>query len=163
MMLVGYCRVSTAEQCLDLQTDALKLAGCQRMFTEHASGGDRDRPELTAALAFCRKGDVFVFWKLDRVARSVVHLGEIAADLERRGVGMKCLTDPIDTTTAGGKMMFNILASFAQFERDLGRERTMAGLAAARAKGRTGGRKAGIPQGPRKRVLIPGHIQEATV
>lgn len=160
MMLIGYCRVSTADQCLDLQTDALRLAGCQRVFTEHASGAGRDRPELIAALAFCRKDDVLVIYKLDRLGRSLLDLVEIVGELKERGIGFRSLNDQIDTTTAAGALMFHVMAAFAEFERNIIRERTMAGLAAARARGRVGGRKPG-PQGPRKRVLVPGCIQEA--
>ena len=144
MGLIGYARCSTVEQNLDLQTDALTLAGCERIFTEHASGGDRDRPQLAAALAWCRKGDVLVVFKIDRAARSVSHLLEIVEDLKARGVGFKAVNDPIDTTTAAGNLMFQIMAAFAEFERSVIRERTMAGLAAARARGRIGGRPKGF-------------------
>lgn len=140
MTVVAYARVSTVDQDPQLQLDALNAAGCERMFVEKGSGADRDRPELAACMAFLRKGDVLLFWKLDRLARSVVHLGQLAEDCERRGVGLRCLTQPIDTTTSTGRLMFSILASFAEFERDIIRERTMAGLAAARAQGRIGGR-----------------------
>lgn len=143
MTLVAYCRVSTIDQNPELQSDALTAAGAERMFTDHASGADRDRPELAKCLAFLRKGDCLLFWKLDRLARSTIHLGQIAEDLAKRGVNLRCLTQPIDTTTSTGKLMFNVLASFAEFERDIIRERTMAGLAAARARGRIGGRPVG--------------------
>jgi DNA invertase Pin-like site-specific DNA recombinase len=143
MTLVGYARCSTVDQNLDLQTDALVRAGCGKIFTEHASGGDRDRVELARALAYCRKGDVLVAFKIDRVARSVAHLLEIVEDLKRRCVGFKAVNDPIDTTTAAGSLMFQIMAAFAEFERSVIRERTMAGLAAARARGRIGGRPKG--------------------
>lgn len=149
--LVGYARCSTADQNLDLQTDALKAVGCGRIFCEHASGGDRDRPELARALAYCRPGDVFVIWKLDRAARSLPHLIEISDALKGRSVGFRSLNDAIDTTTAAGSLMFHIMGAFAEFERSVIRERTMAGLAAARARGRVGGR----PRGPRKLVLVP--------
>ena len=144
--LVAYARVSTEDQNLDLQTDALKAAGCTKVFVEHASGGDRERPQLAKALAFCRKGDVFTVWKMDRAARSVKHLIEIVEDLKARGVEFRSLNDHIDTTTAAGNLMFVIFAAFAEFERNVIRERTMAGLAAARARGRIGGR-------PRKVVV----------
>jgi DNA invertase Pin-like site-specific DNA recombinase len=120
------------------------------VFTEHGSGGDRARPELAAALRWCRKGDVFVCWKLDRVARSVGHLIEIVEDLKARGVGFRSLNDAIDTTTAAGSLMFHIMGAFAEFERSVIRERTMAGLAAARARGRVGGWPLGKKRGPRK-------------
>ena len=146
MTMIGYARCSTIEQNLDLQTDALKLAGCGKIFCEHGSGADRERPRLAAALAWCRKGDVLVVFKIDRAARSVAHLLEIVEDLKRRGVGFKAVSDPIDTTSAAGNLMFQIMAAFAEFERSVILERTMAGLAAARARGRIGGR----PKGWRK-------------
>jgi DNA invertase Pin-like site-specific DNA recombinase len=152
MTLVAYARTSTIDQNPELQFDALEKAGCEKLFTDKASGTDRDRPELAKCLAFLRKGDVLVFWKLDRLARSMVHLGEIAETCRQKDVGLKCLTQPIDTTTSTGRLMFGILAVFAEFERDVIVERTKAGLAAARARGRIGGR----PKGPAKRVLVPG-------
>lgn len=138
--LVAYARVSTEDQNLDLQTDALKAAGCTKIFVEHASGANRERPQLAKALAYCRKGDVFTVWKMDRAARSVKHLIEIVEDLKARGVEFRSLNDNIDTTTAAGNLMFHIMGAFAEFERNVIRERTMAGLAAARARGRIGGR-----------------------
>lgn len=146
MTLVAYARVSTVDQNPELQFDALKKAGADRIFTENASGSDRDRPELASCLSFVRRGDVLLFWKLDRLARSTVHLGQIAEQCRAKGVDMRCLTQPIDTTTPTGKLMFSILACFAEFERDIIVERTLAGLAAARARGRIGGR----PKGWRK-------------
>jgi DNA invertase Pin-like site-specific DNA recombinase len=151
MTLVAYARVSTADQNPELQFDALKKAGCGKIFVDNASGSDRDRPELAKCLAFLRRGDVLVFWKLDRLARSTVHLGQIAEMCREKGVDIRCLTQPIDTTTPTGKLMFSILACFAEFERDIIVERTLAGLAAARARGRIGGR----PKGPRKVKLEP--------
>lgn len=148
------------DQNLDLQLDALKLAGCQRFFSEHASGASRERPELVKALAFCRAKDVLVIWKLDRLGRSLLDLVEIVGELKTRDIGFRSLNDQIDTTTAAGSLMLHIMAAFAEFERNVIRERTMAGLAAARARGRIGGRKPGVPHGPRKRVLIPGWQQE---
>lgn len=150
MTLVAYARVSTVDQNPELQFDALEKAGAQKIFTDSASGTDRERPQLAACLDFVRRGDVLVFWKLDRLARSTVHLGQIAEACQKKGVDLRCLTQPIDTTTPTGRMMFNILACFAEFERDIIVERTMAGLAAARARGRIGG----WPKGKkRKRVL----------
>jgi DNA invertase Pin-like site-specific DNA recombinase len=143
MSLIGYARVSTVDQNLDLQVDALKAAGCEKIFVEKGSGANRDRPELKKALDFVRDGDVFVAWKLDRVARSVSHLIAIMDWLKERKVGFKSLQDSIDTTTATGNLMFQIIAAFAEFERNVIRERTMAGLAAARARGRIGGRPVG--------------------
>jgi DNA invertase Pin-like site-specific DNA recombinase len=135
MMLVGYARVSTQEQDLALQT-----AGCERVFEEKASGAQRDRPALKAALAYMRQGDTLVVWKLDRLARSLKQLIETVEEFATRDVGLRSLTEAIDTTTPGGKLVFHIFAALAEFERGVIRERTMAGLQAARARGRKGGR-----------------------
>jgi DNA invertase Pin-like site-specific DNA recombinase len=139
-MLVGYARVSTQDQNPALQLDALRSAGCERIFEEKASGAQRERPELTAALAFVRKGDTLVVWKLDRLARSLKQLIETVELLAGRGIGLRSLTESIDTTTAGGKLVFHVFGALAEFERSIIRERTKAGLEAARALGRTGGR-----------------------
>lgn len=139
-MLVGYARVSTIDQNPELQLDALTAAGCEKVFVEKASGAQRDRPELAAALAYARKGDTIVVWKLDRLARSMRQLIETIEGLEGRGVGFRSLTEAIDTTTAGGKLVFHIFGALAEFERGIIRERTSAGLAAALARGRKGGR-----------------------
>src|SRR5262245_15363436 len=139
-MLVGYARVSTQEQDLALQLDALKGAGCIKLLEEKASGAQRERPALKAALDYMRKGDTLVVWKLDRLARSLKQLIETVEDLEKRGIGLRSLTEAIDTTTAGGKLVFHIFAALAEFERGVIRERTLAGLQAARARGRLGGR-----------------------
>ena len=139
-MLVGYARVSTQEQDLALQLDALKSAGCSRVFEEKASGAQRERPALQAALEYMREGDTLVVWKLDRLARSLKQLIETVEGFGARGVGLRSLTEAIDTTTAGGKLVFHIFAALAEFERGVIRERTLAGLQAARARGRTGGR-----------------------
>ena len=139
-MLIGYARVSTQEQDLALQLDALKAAGCQRTYEERASGAQRDRPELKAALGYMREGDTLVVWKLDRLARSLKQLIDTVEDLGARGIGLRSLTEAIDTTTSGGKLIFPIFAALAEFERAVIRERTLAGLAAARARGRKGGR-----------------------
>ena len=141
MAAVGYARVSTADQDLALQLDALAAAGCGPVFEDRASGSRADRPGLRAALAYAREGDVLVTWKLDRLGRSLPHLIETVAALERRGVGFRSLTEAIDTTTPGGRLVFHLFAALGQFERDLIRERTRAGLAAAAGRGRTGGRK----------------------
>ena len=139
-MLIGYARVSTDDQDTRLQTDALEKAGCNRIFREKASGAKTDRPELARLIDTVRKGDVVIVWKLDRLGRSLPHLIELVAGLEGRGIGMRSLTDNIDTTTASGRMFFHMMGALAQFERDLIRERTLAGLVAARAQGRLGGR-----------------------
>lgn len=139
-MLVGYARVSTGDQTLDLQKDALTQAGCGEVFTDVLSGSTTERPGLAEALRFARPGDVIVVWRLDRLGRSLKHLIETVNELEERGVGFRSLTEAIDTTTSGGKLIFHIFGALAEFERALIRERTMAGLAAARARGRKGGR-----------------------
>ena len=139
-MLVGYARVSTLDQTPQLQTDALKQAGCERIFTEKASGAQRDRPQLIAALEYLREGDSLVGWKLDRLARSMRQLIETVEELERRSIGLRSLTEQIDTATAGGRLIFHIFGALAEFERALIRERTTAGLKAARDRGRVGGR-----------------------
>ncbi len=139
-MDVGYVRVSTREQNPEMQEDALKAAGCGRVFSERISTRKEKRPELEAAMDYCREGDVLVVWRLDRLGRSIRELIELVGKLQERGVGFRSLQENIDTTTAGGKLVFHIFASLAEFERDLIRERTMAGLEAARARGRSGGR-----------------------
>lgn len=139
-MLVGYARVSTQDQNPALQLDALQTGGCEKVFTEKASGAQRDRPELAAALSYMRAGDSLVVWKLDRLARSLPQLIETVATLEDQGIGFRSLTEAIDTTTAGGKLVFHIFGALAEFERSVIRERTRAGLKAARDRGRKGGR-----------------------
>ena len=139
-MLVGYARVSTQDQNPDLQLDALAAAGCEKVFTEKRSGAAQDRPELAAALAYIREGDTLVVWKLDRLARSMKQLIETVEQLDGRGIGFRSLTEAIDTTTAGGRLVFHIFGALAEFERSIIRERTRAGLDAARSRGRLGGR-----------------------
>lgn len=139
-MLVGYARVSTQDQKTELQMDALRAIGCERIFVEKASGAQRERPELKAALEYVRAGDTIVVWKLDRLARSLKQLIETVDELQRREIGFRSLTESIDTTTPGGRLIFHIFAALAEFERSIIRERTIAGLAAARARGRKGGR-----------------------
>ncbi|WP_106078281.1 recombinase family protein [Chromobacterium amazonense] len=141
MALIGYARVSTLEQDTALQTDALREAGCKRIFEDTSSGAKVDRPGLTDAIAYLRDGDVLVVWRLDRLGRSLGHLIEVIRALEEQGVGFRSLTENIDTTTPGGKLIFHLFGALSQFERDLIRERTKAGLAAAAARGRKGGRK----------------------
>lgn len=140
-MLVGYARVSTRDQSTALQIDALRGAGCDRIFQEAASGAKHDRPELTAALEYMRPDDTLVVWKLDRLARSTRQLIDTIEDLERRQIGFRCLTQQgMNTTTAGGRLIFTIFSAISEFEREIIRERTRAGLASARARGRKGGR-----------------------
>lgn len=140
MALVGYARVSTADQDTGLQVEALKAAGCKRIFRETASGAQRDRPELAKALDYLREGDVLCVWKLDRLARSLRQLLETGEALAERGIGLRSLTESIDTSTPGGRLVFHVFGALAQMERELIRERTMAGLANARRMGRKGGR-----------------------
>jgi DNA invertase Pin-like site-specific DNA recombinase len=145
-MKYGYARISTKDQNLDLQFDALKKAGCEKLFSDVASGAKSDRPELHKMLNEVRKDDLIIIWKLDRLGRSLKNLVELVEQLNQKEVGIKSIQDPIDTTTAQGKLTFNIFASLAEFERDIIRERTKAGLSAARARGRTGGRPKGLSQ-----------------
>jgi len=143
-MKIGYARVSTKDQTVALQVDALKKAGCSKVYTEVMSGARSDRPILAKLLEHLRPGDILVIWKLDRLGRSLQHLVDLVNDLMARKVGLKSLNDPIDTTTSHGRLTFNLFASLAEFERDVIRERTQAGLSAARARGRQGGRPRGI-------------------
>jgi DNA invertase Pin-like site-specific DNA recombinase len=152
-MLIGYARVSTSDQRLDLQQDALRAAGCERIFTDTGSGAKTERPGLTAALEASRAGDILVVWKLDRLGRSLTHLVETVQALAVRNVGFRSLQEQLDTTTSGGKLIFHLFASLAEFERDLIRERTSAGLTAARARGRKGGRPKGVDKKKRKAAL----------
>jgi len=139
-MLIGYARVSTLEQDVALQIDALQKAGCERIFQDKISGAKSDRPGLQEALNFARKGDSIVVWRLDRLGRSLKHLIETVGQLEEQGIGFRSLQESIDTTTSGGRLIFHIFGALAEFERNLIRERTIAGLEAARARGRLGGR-----------------------
>jgi len=146
-MLIGYARVSTLDQTLALQQDALTATGCEQLYTDTVSGSVTDRPGLTQALSHLRAGDTLVVWRLDRLGRSLVHLIDTIRDLQERGVGFRSLQEQIDTTTSGGKLVFHVFGALAEFKRDLIRERTHAGLAAARARGRLFGRpKALSPQ-----------------
>jgi DNA invertase Pin-like site-specific DNA recombinase len=138
--LLGYARVSTTDQQPQLQVDALEHAGCYQVFTETASGARTDRPGLEQLRDQLRPGDTLVVWKLDRLGRSLRHLVDTVTGLADRGIGFRSLQEAIDTTTPGGELVFHIFAALAEFERDLIRERTAAGLAAARARGRHGGR-----------------------
>ena len=142
MTAIGYARVSTGEQDTALQLDALRKAGCEKLFEDKASGVKTDRPGLTDAIRYLRDGDTLTVWKLDRLGRSMKHLIEIVTELEAKGVGFRSLTENIDTTTSGGRLVFHLFGALAQFERDLIRERTRAGLQAAEERGRHGGRQA---------------------
>jgi DNA invertase Pin-like site-specific DNA recombinase len=137
-MLIGYARISTIDQNLALQMDVLKKAGCEKIFEDQASGGKVDRVGLKAALDCAREGDTVLVWRLDRLGRSLKHLIETVTQLNERDVGFRSLQETIDTTTSGGKLVFQIFGDLAEFERNLIRERTKAGLEAARARGRNG-------------------------
>jgi len=150
--LLGYARVSTTVQDPALQHDALSAAGCWRTFTDTASGSRTDRPQLGEVMAALRPGDTLAVWRLDRLGRSLPHLIDTVRGLEARGVGFRSLQEAIDTTTPGGRLVFHVFASLAEFERDLIRERTQAGLSAARARGRMGGRPT---------VLTPAKAKQA--
>src|SRR5438876_1767658 len=139
-MLIGYARVSTQDQTVNPQTDKLEEIGCAKIFTDIISGATTERKGLDEALAYVREGDTLVVWRLDRLGRSLKHLIETVAILDSRKIGFKSLTENIDTTTSGGKLIFHIFGALAEFERNLIRERTNAGLLAARARGRKGGR-----------------------
>ncbi|MGH2875077.1 MAG: recombinase family protein [Solirubrobacteraceae bacterium] len=138
--LIGYARVSTADQDPALQLDALHDAGCARVFHDQVSGAVADRPELAKAVDYLRAGDTLVVWKLDRLGRSLRHLIDTVRALEERGIGLRSLHESLDTATPAGRLIFHVFGALAEFERDLIRERTHAGLAAARARGRRGGR-----------------------
>src|SRR5512144_2693666 len=140
MMLVGYARVSTQDQTLDLQKDALEKIGCTKIFTDTASGAKAERKGLEDALNYVREGDILMVWRLDRLGRSLKHLIETITELNNRKIGFRSIQENIDTTTSGEKLDFHIFGALAEFERDIIRERTQAGLTAARARGRKGGR-----------------------
>src|SRR6266516_4376900 len=139
-MLIGYARVSTQDQTLNLQKDALEKIGCAKIFTDVISGATTERQGLDEALEYVREGDTLVVWRLDRLGRSLKHLIETITKLNNRKIGFKSIQENIDTTTSGGKLIFHIFGALAEFERDIIRERTNAGLQAARARGRRGGR-----------------------
>ncbi len=153
-MLVGYARISTQDQTLNLQTDALEKIGCSKIFTDTASGAKAERMGLAEALSYVREGDTLVVWRLDRLGRSLKHLIEIISKLNNRKIEFKSITENIDTTTSGGKLIFHIFGALAELERDIIKERTNAGLKAARARGRLGGRpKAKTLNTPKKITL----------
>jgi DNA invertase Pin-like site-specific DNA recombinase len=151
-MIYGYARVSTQDQHLHLQTDALKKAGCERLFTEKASAA-KERPVLSQLLETLEEGDTLIVWKMDRLARSLRDLINLVTSFKERGIKFTSLQDSIDTSTAQGRLFFNIMASLAEFERELIRERTHAGLSAARARGRRGGRPKGLSSSAYKTAL----------
>lgn len=153
-MKIGYARVSTKEQNLSLQMDALKKEGCKKIFQEKMSGAKADRPELQKMIDQLREGDVIVTWKLDRLGRSLRDLVNLVNDIQNKGAGLKSLNDSIDTTTPQGKLTFHLFASLAEFERDIIRERTKAGLEAARARGRKGGRPKGLSKDAQRKAIV---------
>ena len=140
-MRIGYARVSTHDQNLDLQKDALEKAGCERILVDQVTGAVAVRPGLERTMEMLREGDTLVVWRLDRLGRSLKHLIELMGGLEERGIGFQSLQESIDTSSSGGKLIFHMFGALAEFERNLIRERTKAGLAAARARGRRGGRR----------------------
>lgn len=150
----GYVRVSTKDQSWDLQVDALKKSGCQVVYCEVAKGSKENRPEWDKLFQELQSGDTLVIWKLDRMGRSLQHLTKVINELIKRNVDVISLNDPIDTTTAQGKLMFNMFASLAEFEKDLIRERTMAGLDSARARGRQGGRPKGLSEKAKRTACV---------
>ena len=160
-MLIGYARVSTEDQHLHLQIDALKQAGCEKIFTDEMSGAKSERPGLGEALTFVRQGDTLVVWRLDRLGRSLKDLIQRIEELKERQVSFRSLSESIDTGSSGGKFMFHVFSALAEFERDLIRERTMAGLTAARARGRLGGRPRAIT--PDKLKMATSLMKDPTV
>ncbi|MFB4375963.1 recombinase family protein [Agrobacterium sp. CR_3] len=147
MTRIGYARVSTVDQHLDLQRNALRLAGCNRIFEDHGvSGSNEQRGGLSSMLKALRRGDILVVWRLDRLGRSIIHLISMVDSLKRRGIGFVSLTESIDTSSAGGQLIFHILAALAEFEKSLIRERTIAGIAAAKARGKLPGRRPALTE-----------------
>ncbi|QCL72245.1 MULTISPECIES: recombinase family protein [Agrobacterium] len=147
MARIGYARVSTVDQHLDLQKNALRLAGCDRIFEDHGvSGSDEQRSGLSSMLKALRRGDVLIVWRLDRLGRSLSHLISMVETLKRRGICFISLTESIDTSSAGGQLIFHILAALAEFEKSLIRERTIAGIAAAKARGKLPGRRPALTE-----------------
>ena len=157
-MLIGYARISTQDQTLHLQLDALKGAGCSKVFTDTVSGIHTERKGLAEALDYLRPGDTLVVWRLDRLGRSLKHLIETITYLAERQIGFKSLTENIDTTTSGGKLIFHVFCALAEFERDIIRERTQAGLGAGRGRGRLGGRPKALP--PKKLAMLQALYQD---
>ncbi len=156
-MKIGYARVSTKDQSLNLQKDALKKAGCEKIYSEQISGTKTDRTKLNEMIEHIRQGDVIIVWKLDRLGRSLRDLVNLVSKFQDLGVGFKSLHDNIDTTTPTGKLTFHLFAALAEFERDIISERTKAGLASARARGRRGGR----PKGLSKKALDKARLAES--
>lgn len=151
---IGYARVSTKDQNLSLQKDALQKEDCELIFEEKASGAKSDRPELRRMIDLLRKGDIVIIWKLDRLGRSLRDLVNLVTEIQDKGAGLKSLNDSIDTTTPQGKLTFHLFAALAEFERDIISERTKAGLESARARGRKGGRPKGLSKEAQDKAII---------
>lgn len=162
-MYIGYARVSTDDQNLDLQKDALEQAQCEQVFKDQLSGAKSERPGLKQALEYARSGDTIVVWRLDRLSRSLKDLIEMVNQLEERGVGLKSLHEAIDTSSSSGKLIFHIFGALAEFERNLIRERTQAGLQAARARGRFGGRPKSLSEDQQSVAVQLYHDKKHTV
>lgn len=160
-MKIGYARISTREQCLQLQVDALKEAGCEKIYQEVASGAKTDRFVLNELMSNIRTGDTLIVWKLDRLGRNLKHLLQIIEDLMKKEIGFVSLNDLIDTTTTNGKLMFHLIGSFTEFERSLTIERVNAGLRAARARGRLGGRPKGMPESAKEKAKIAATLYKS--
>ena len=162
-MLIGYARISTDDQHLDLQRDALAKAGCERLFEDTASGAKAERPGLTSLLSNLRANDTVVIWRLDRLGRSLKDMIHLVEQLDTAGVGLRSVQENIDTTSIGGRLVFHLFSALAEFERNLIRERTRAGLTAARARGRKGGRKKRLDPAKREVALQLYHERQHTV
>ena len=159
-MKIGYCRISTRAQNFNLQLDALNREGCDKIFKDTVSGSKSSRPGLDEMLNNLRKGDIVIVYKLDRLGRSLRHLVELINDFSDRGVGLKSLNDPVDTTSAQGRLITNLFASIAEFERELIQERTKAGLDAARARGRKGGRPKGLNKEAQSKAIVAATLYQ---
>ncbi len=162
-MLIGYARVSTDDQNLDLQRDALTQAGCSKLYEDKESGTKAERPGLLMALEVLRNGDTLVVWRLDRLGRSLKDLIALVEKLESRGIALKSLQENIDTSSSGGKLVFHLFGALAEFERNLIRERTQAGLSAARARGRTGGRPKALDTNKRELAIRLYHERKHSI
>lgn len=159
-MKIGYARVSTKDQNLALQKDALTKEGCELFFEEKASGAKSDRPELRRMIEQLRNGDIIIVWKLDRLGRSLRDLVNLVTEIQDKGAGLKSLNDSIDTTTPQGKLTFHLFAALAEFERDIISERTKAGLESARARGRKGGRPKGLSKASKHKAIVARSLYE---
>jgi len=157
-MNIGYARVSTQDQNLDLQLDALKKQGCEKIYQEQISASIEERPVLKEMISNLRQGDTVIVWKLDRLARSLKHLLSLVTDFQNASIGFVSLQDQINTTTAQGRLIFNIFASLSEFEREIIKERTIAGLVAARNRGRVGGRKKGLSKEAKVKATADKHL-----